>query len=69
MPDEKYDLVDDVMESNHDLEEKMNDLFEDNIALRKEVLAHQCGEQHTPRSPGSDDSLVACVSKLSHQDP
>ena len=64
MPDEKYDLVDDVMESNHDLEEKMNDLFEQNVNLRKEVIAHQCGEVFAEESEGLLDTDVERLASL-----
>ena len=65
MPDEKYDLVDDVMESNHDLEEKMNDLFEQNVTLRKEVTAHQWGEIFADESEGLVDTDVERLASLS----
>ena len=44
VPDEKYDVLGDIAESNESLESSLNESLEENIALRKEIVAHRCGE-------------------------
>jgi len=65
MPDEKYDMVDDVIESNNQLEGKLNSIFEENVALRKEIIAHRCGEIFAEEASGLVDTEVEKLASLS----
>ena len=65
MPDEKYDVLGDITDSNEQLEENLNLALEENIALRKEIIAHRCGEIFAEETDGLTDVEVDKLASLS----
>lgn len=65
MPDEKYDVLGDVTESNEQLEETLNLALEENIALRKAIITHRCGEIFAEETDGLTDVEVDKLASLS----
>ena len=65
MPDEKYDVLGDVTDANEQLEDVLNSALEENIALRKEIVAHRCGEVFAEETDGLTDVEVDKLATLS----
>ena len=65
MPDEKYDIIGDITDVNKELEGNLNLALEENIALRKEIIAHRCGEVFAEETGGLTDVEVDKLATLS----
>lgn len=64
VPDEKYNVVDELFESNSELETKMNDLITENVNLKNQLIAHQCAEVFVEASKGLADTEVEKFASL-----
>ena len=56
VPDEKYNVVDELFEANSDLESKLNEQINENISLRNTLVAHQCAEVFAEAAHGLADT-------------
>lgn len=65
VPQEKYDVLDDLFASNSDLEEQLNHTLKENIDLKNKVLAHECAESFVEMSRGLADTQIEKLAKLS----
>jgi hypothetical protein len=64
VPEEKYDLVDGLVETNSELEEKLNSIIEENVSLKKELTEQKCGEIFHEESEGLVDTEVERLASL-----
>ena len=64
VPNEKYDVLDDLYDANGELQENVNSLIRDNIALKNEVNAHLCAEAFMQQAQGLADTQVERLAKL-----
>lgn len=64
VPDEKYNVVDELFESNNALEAKLNSQIQENINLRNTLIAHQCAEAFVEASSGLADTEVEKLASL-----
>ena len=64
VPNEKYDVLDDLYDANEELQENVNSLIRDNIALKNEVNAHLCAEAFMQQAQGLADTQVEKLAKL-----
>lgn len=65
VPQEKYDVLDDLFTVNSDLETKLNQSIMENMDLKNKVLAHECAESFVELSRGLADTEVEKLAKLS----
>ncbi len=65
VPQEKYDVLDDLFSVNSDLETQLNHTLKENIDLKNKVLAHECAESFVELSRGLADTEVEKLAKLS----
>lgn len=65
VPDEKYDVLDDLFSVNGDLETQLNHTIKENMELKNKVLAHECAESFVEMSRGLADTEVEKLAKLS----
>jgi hypothetical protein len=65
VPQEKYDILDDLFSANAELEKAANTAISENMQLRNEVLAHKCAESFIEISDGLADTEVEKLAKLS----
>lgn len=65
VPQEKYDVLDDLFNVNSDLETKLNNSIMENMELKNKVLAHECAESFVELSRGLADTEVEKLAKLS----
>ena len=64
VPDEKYDILEEVTSSKDELEEELNKSLQENIELRKEILASRCGEIFVEQADGLTDVEVEKLASL-----
>ena len=64
VPDEKYDLMGEMVEVNEQLEGGINEVLEENIALRKELQASRCSEIFLEETEGLTDLEVDRLASL-----
>ena len=64
VPHEKYDVLDDLYDANEELQESVNDLIRQNVALKNEVNAHLCAEAFMQQAQGLADTQVEKLAKL-----
>jgi hypothetical protein len=65
VPEEKYDVLDDLFATNSDLETQLNHTIKENMDLKNKVLAHECAESFVEMSRGLADTEVEKLAKLS----
>ena len=65
VPDEKYDLLEEVTDVKNELEEDLNKALQENIKLRKDIVAHRCGEIFAEEADGLTDMEVEKLASLS----
>lgn len=64
VPQEKYDVLDDLFTANAELEKTANEVIAENIELRNQVLAHKCAESFFEQIEGLADTEVEKLAKL-----
>jgi hypothetical protein len=64
VPDEKYNVVDELFEANSELESKLNAQINENIELKNTLIAHQCAEAFVQESSGLADTEVEKLASL-----
>ena len=64
VPDEKYNILDDLYESNEDLQNNVNELIKENISLKNEITARLCAEAFIEQSQDLADTQVEKLAKL-----
>jgi hypothetical protein len=64
VPEEKYNVVDELFEANSDLESKLNEQLAENIQLKNQLIAHQCAEVFVEASKGLADTEVEKFASL-----
>jgi hypothetical protein len=65
VPQEKYDVLDDLFTVNSELETELNETLKENIDLKNKVLAHECAESFVELSRGLADTEVEKLAQLS----
>lgn len=65
VPNEKYDLLEEVTDVKNELEEDLNKALQENIDLRKEIVSHRCGEIFADEADGLTDVEVEKLASLS----
>jgi hypothetical protein len=65
VPQEKYDVLDDLFAVNSELESSLNESIQENIDLKNKVLAHECAESFVELSRGLADTEVEKLAQLS----
>lgn len=64
VPQEKYDVLDDIFGANEELQENVNNLIKENISLKNEINAHLCAEAFMQQTSGLTDTQVEKLAKL-----
>lgn len=64
VPNEKYDILDDLYDANEELQESVNKLIKENVALKNEVQAHLCAEAFMEKAAGLADTQIEKLAKL-----
>ena len=64
IPEEKYELLDGLFENNEVLENKLNEEITKNMELRKEIIAHRCGEIFMEEAHGLADTEIERLASL-----
>ena len=64
IPNEKYDLLDGLFESNEVMENNLNEEIQKNIELRKELISHRCGEVFVEEASGLADTEIERFASL-----
>lgn len=64
VPDEKYNVVDELFEANSSLESKLNAQINENIELKNTIIAHQCAEAFVEAASGLADTEVEKFASL-----
>jgi hypothetical protein len=64
VPNEKYNVLDDLYDANEELQENVNNLIRQNVALKNEVNAHLCAEAFMQQAQGLADTQVEKLAKL-----
>ncbi len=64
VPQEKYNLLDDLYEANEELQTNMNTLIKENMDLKNEITARLCAEAFMEESSGLADTQVEKLAKL-----
>ena len=65
VPQEKYDVLDDLFAANAELEKAANSALAENMDLKNQLLAHLCAESFIEISNGLADTEVEKLAKLS----
>lgn len=65
VPQEKYDVLDDLFAANAELEKAANGALAENMQLKNEILAHKCAESFIEISEGLADTEIEKLAKLS----
>jgi len=65
VPQEKYNVLDDIYEANSELQESLNSAIKENIDLKNEINAHLCAEAFMQQASGLTDTQVEKLAKLS----
>ena len=64
VPDEKYDVLDEMAQANEDLQNQLNDQIRKNVELMNENTARQCAESFMEISGGLTDTEVEKLATL-----
>jgi hypothetical protein len=64
VPQEKYNILDDIYEANEELQNNLNKMIKENIDLKNEVTAHLCAEAFMRQASGLADTEVEKLAKL-----
>lgn len=64
VPQEKYNILDDLYEANEDLQTNVNSLIKENLNLKNEITARLCAEAFIEESNGLADTQVEKLAKL-----
>ena len=64
VPEEKYDVLDELFTTNSDLEAKANNILAENIDLKNRIIAHECAGAFIELSSGLADTEVEKLAKL-----
>lgn len=65
VPEEKYNVLDDIFEANEELQENVNSLMKQNMDLKNEIKAHLCAEAFMDETSGLAATQVEKLAKLS----
>ena len=65
VPDEKYDIIEDVATENQQLKEQLDESIQNNIELHQSLLSHRCAEIFYEESEGLVDTDVERYASLS----
>jgi len=65
VPDEKYDIVEDISEENEQLKASLNEAIEANIKLHQSLTGHRCQEIFFEEAHGLVDTDVERLASLS----
>ena len=65
VPESKYDLLEEITDVKTELEEDLNKALQENINLRKDIVAHRCGEIFAEEADGLTDMEVEKLASLS----
>lgn len=65
VPQEKYDVLDDLFAANAELEKAANGALAENMQLKNEILAHKCAESFIEISEDLADTEIEKLAKLS----
>jgi len=64
VPQEKYNVLDDLYEANEELQKSANELIKENIQLKNEITARLCTEAFLEQATGLADTQVEKLAKL-----
>ena len=64
VPEDKYNLLDDLYAANAELQESTNNLIKENMSLKNEINARLCAEAFIEESAGLADTQVEKLAKL-----
>ena len=64
VPNEKYNVVDELFEANSELESKLNAQINENLELKNSLIAHQCADAFVQESAGLADTEVEKLAAL-----
>ena len=64
VPEDKYNLLDDLYAANAELQESTNNLIKENMSLKNEINARLCAEAFIEESAGLADTQVERLAKL-----
>jgi hypothetical protein len=64
VPQEKYNILDDIYEANEELQNNLNKVLKENVELKNEVTAHLCAEAFMRQASGLADTEVEKLAKL-----
>lgn len=64
VPQEKYNVLDDIYDANEELQENVNKLIKENMTLKNEITAHLCAEAFMRQANGLADTEVEKLAKL-----
>jgi hypothetical protein len=64
VPEEKYNVVDELFEANGELESKLNEQINENISLKNQLIAHQCADVFVEAAKGLADTEVEKFASL-----
>jgi hypothetical protein len=65
VPQEKYNVLDDLFGANEELQENVNSLIKQNMDLKNEITAHLCAEAFIDETSGLAATQVEKLAKLS----
>ena len=65
VPQEKYNVLDDLFGANEELQENVNSLIKQNMDLKNEIKAHLCAEAFMEETSGLAATQVEKLAKLS----
>lgn len=64
VPQEKYNILDDLYEANEELQKNANELIKENIQLKNEITARLCAEAFLEETSGLADTQIEKLAKL-----
>lgn len=64
VPQEKYNVLDDIYEVNEELQDNVNNLIKENMELKNEITARLCAEAFMEEASGLADTQVEKLAKL-----
>ena len=64
VPEEKYNVVDELFEANSELEGKLNEQINENLELKNQLIAHKCAEVFVEAAKGLADTEVEKFASL-----
>lgn len=65
VPQEKYNVLDDLFDANNDLKNNLNSTIKENIALKNEISARLCAEAFLEETSGLADTQIERLATLS----